>query len=84
MFMEGTFDFSDISTMIQIRNLPCNTCVGGTLFMGGLTEAALNTKGNRVQGDGKAAYPRPNVISSDFGSPSNAPRNKFVFFGYDS
>ncbi len=83
MFMEGTFDFSDISTMLIILNLPCTTCVGGTIFMGGLKTSVVNTKGNRVQGDGKGAYPRPNVISSDFDSPSSAPRNKFVFFGYD-
>jgi hypothetical protein len=81
MFMEGTFDFSDISTMIQIRNLPCTTCVGGTIYMAGLVD---NTKGNRIQGDGNIAYPRPNVISSDLSPSSAAPRNKFVFFGYDS
>lgn len=84
MFMEGTFDFSDILTMISIVNLPCSTCVGGTVFMGDLKSAAINTKGNRIQGDGGAAYLRPNVISSDFNTPASAPRNKFVFFGYDT
>lgn len=84
MFMEGTFDFSGISTMLQIRNLPCNICAGGTLYFGGFTAAAENTKGNRVQGDGNVVYPRPNVISTDFGNPSSAVTNEFVFFGYDS
>ena len=83
MFLEGTFDYSDISTMIQIRNLPCQTCVGGCIFLGSLREASLS-KGIRIQGDGAAAYPRPNVISSDFGTASSAERNKIVLFGYDS
>lgn len=83
MFLEGTFDFSDISTMIQIRNLPCQTCVGGSIFLGSLREASLS-KGIRIQGDVNMAYPRPNVISSDFGTASSAERNKLVLFGYDS
>lgn len=83
MFMDGTFDFSDISTMIQIKNLPCNVCVGGTIFLGSLKSALIGTVGLFIQGDYNAAYPRPNVISDSFDSPTAAARTKFVFFGHD-
>lgn len=80
MFMEGTFDFSDITTMLNIKNLPCNYCVGGTLYFGSLLDAA---KGLRVQGLNNEALPRPNIISTDLGSPSASTNNCFIFFGYD-
>lgn len=85
MFMEGTFDFSGITTILEIRNLPCQYCVNGAIFLGNLKTAVQNDVGNTVQGSGNIALIRPNVVSTDFnGDPASAPRNKFVFFGYDA
>lgn len=83
MFMDGTFDFSGVSTMIQIRNLPCETCVGGTSFLGSLNVASIGSVGYMIQGDGNIAYPRPNVVSDNFENATSAARTKFVFFGHD-
>ena len=81
------FDFSGVSTMIQIRNMPCTYCIGGTVFLQGLTSTAKSAlKGIWIQGTQTnskgAAYVRENVISSDFSNASTGSQAaEFVFFG---
>lgn len=83
MFIDGTFDYSNITTAVEIKNLPCNNCIGGTIYLGGLKQAAIGVVGNTVQGVGNAAVFRPNVVSDNFVTPGAAPNNRIVLFGVD-
>ena len=75
-------DYSGIDTMIQFRNLPCAVCVGGTIYFGGLKNSSLIAgKGYTIQGSANYAYPRLNVISSDFDNPVSSGATSAVFFG---
>ena len=84
----SNFNFSGVSTMIQIRNLPCSNCIGGTVFLQGLTSTAKDAnKGFWIQGtqDGShgVAYVRDNVVSTDFGNASTGSQAaEFVLFGW--
>ena len=81
MLMNGNFDFSDISTMLQIRNLPCAKCIGGTAYFGSIKSEYNLNAGVKVQGYNKRAYFRPNVNSAMFDTPENVTINQFIFFG---
>jgi hypothetical protein len=84
IYMIGTFDFSGLSDMMQIRNLPCQRCIGGILYLGSLKESSyLSGKGTRIQGAGAQAWPRSNITSSDFENPSLASNIQIILFGTD-
>ena len=83
MFIEGTLDYSEITTVVVIGNLPCTTCIGGTVYLGGLVQGSIGVVGNTIQGVENRAVLRPNVVSTDFATPTAAPNNRFVLFGID-
>ena len=82
----SNIDYSGISTMIQFRNLPCKLCIGGTIYLQGLTATATAAhKGEWIQGSYSNAYVRANTISSDFGDAATGSAvTEIVLFGLDS
>lgn len=54
----STFPETTFSTMIQIRNLPCNNVVGGNLYLARGTNEGVCTLQGFV---GARVYPRPNI-----------------------
>lgn len=86
MFLvQSNVDYSGITTMAQIRNLPCQACVGGAFYLQGLTiDAHKASKGDYIQPSGNVAYLRENVVSSDFTNASSSALTSGVLFGYDS
>lgn len=82
MIDANNIDYRNIATMIEFRNLPCTTCISGTIYFLKLTSAAANSgKGKSIQGDGNYAYVRENVTASDFSDAQNSGRTKAVLFG---
>lgn len=77
----NNLNFSGITQMMQIRNLPCNVILGGSLYFAGLKSGAgaLQT----IQMD-SALLIRPNVVSSDFTDPSNPGWTTIFFIGVDN
>ena len=64
-FMYGSLNMSDgpitFSTMLQIRNLPCSTIIGGSIYLANYEGQG----GDRViQTNGNYFYPRPNITGS--------------------
>lgn len=58
-------DLSDINTMLQIRNLPMNMVLGGTLYAASLSGQGAN---HTIQLS-SVLYIRPNIKSSNFADP---------------
>lgn len=74
--------WTGVSTMIQIRNLPCQYCIGGTMYFQGLSTAAKDAhKGQYIQGSGSSAFVRDNVTSSDVSAGYLV---QGVLFGFDA
>lgn len=74
------FDWSGVSTMIQIRNFPFSgTITGGTAYFAG-----LNNKNNggtiTIQASSIGIYLRPNIKSSDFTNATTG-TSTFLLFG---
>lgn len=75
------FDFSGINTMLQVRNLPMDTVLGGTFYMGAITgEGGTRT----IQATGVGGYIRPNLKSSDISNPTSVGVATFLFIGWKS
>ena len=72
--------------MIQYRDLPCQYCISGTIYLQGLSSTARSAnKGSFIQGSGSYAYPRDNVVSTDFvDAASGSAATNIVLFGYDA
>lgn len=72
-------DLSGISTMMQIRNIPMQVSLGGSLYIGALTGAGGQITFQAT--DGKV-YPRPNIVSSQLSTPSQPGYFNILLFGY--
>ena len=73
-------DLSGISTMLQIRNLPCNDILGGEIYFGQLNQTSFS-KPYKIQPYTSYVYPRPNVTSNDFSTPASAGFMGMIIFG---
>ena len=82
-WMYGTFNFSGISTMLQIRNLPMNVVLGGTAYIGELNQTSFDHP-FVVQGGTSYLYIRPNIKSSMLSTPSSTSNVSFMIIGYVS
>ena len=54
----SAFPAMTLSTMLQVRNLPCNQVVGGNLYLAGGPNSGVSTLQGFV---GARVYPRPNI-----------------------
>lgn len=72
-------DLSGISTMMQIRNIPMQVSLGGSMYIG-----ALNGSGGlqTFQATDAKVYPRPNIKSSDLADASSPGYFNILIFGY--
>lgn len=74
------FNWSNVSAMIQIRNLPFSgTIMGGTAYFAGLGNRS-NGGTVTIQASSVGVYFRPNIKSSDFTNATTG-RSTFLFFG---
>lgn len=77
--LSGFIDLSGIDTMLQIRNLPFNNCIGGTIY---IADSQLpNRTAIYIQPSYQNAYVRENLTSAALANP-NSVNVSFVFFGY--
>lgn len=74
------FNWSNVSTMIQIRNFPFSgTIMGGTAYFAGLNNRSHGGTVT-IQASSAGVYFRPNIKSSDFTNATTG-RSTFLFFG---
>jgi len=73
-------DLSDISTMMQIRNVPMDFVAGGSFYMAGLTNG--QGANNTIQGTTARVYFRPNITSSAVTTPTGAGVFSLVIIGF--
>jgi len=71
-------DFSGISVMLQIRNIPCSTILGGMLYFGNVADSGANLT---VQAAPGAVYIRPNLTSASFLNPTASGTTTMVLIG---
>ena len=80
LIIADNFNWSNVSTMIQIRHLPFSGAImGGTAYF---SELSNRSRGGTVtiQASSIGVYFRPNVTSSDF-TDATTGRSTFLFFG---
>lgn len=76
--IQGTnLDFSGISTMMQLRNMPCYV-LGGTFYCAGLSDNG----GTKAVQSAAHFYLRPNIKSSDFTNATTTGVTTISFYGY--
>lgn len=73
-------DYSDISTMLQIRNLPMVTVLSGICYFAGNATAGAD-KVVQMLGSTNHLYPRPNITSAYFSNPSSSGWTSILIFG---
>ena len=73
-------NLSGINTMLQIRNLPMNTVIGGNLYIGNMSGNAATIT---IQLTGGTVLFRPNITSSQFSNPSNVGYFTAMIIGYN-
>ena len=71
-------DFSGISMMLQIRNIPCTTILSGMLHFGSVADNGGNLT---VQASNGAVYIRPNLTSASFSNPTASGTTTMVLIG---
>ena len=71
-------DFSGISMMLQIRNIPCTTILSGMLYFGAVADSGANLT---VQASNDAIYIRPNLTSASFSNPTASGTTTMVLIG---
>lgn len=72
-------DFSGISTMLVIRNLPCSATLGGSAYFSNIAQQGANIT---IQASNYLLF-RPNMKSSDFSSPAQSGYTTIFFIGSD-
>jgi hypothetical protein len=73
-------DYSGISTMFQIRNLPMVTVLSGICYFAGNATAGAD-KVVQMLGGTNHLYPRPNITSAYFSNPSASGWTSILIFG---
>ena len=73
-------DFSGISTMLQIRNLPMETVLSGICYFAGNATSGAD-KVIQMVGGTNHLYPRPNMTSAYFSNPSANGWTSILIFG---
>ena len=79
-FSKNNPDFSGISTMLQIRNIPISYIFGGSMYIAALNQTSHDNSIS-IQGGGENLLPRPNIVSSDFSNPASPGAFSFAIFG---
>ena len=64
--------------MLQIRNIPCTTILGGMLHFGSVADNGGNLT---VQASNGAVYIRPNLTSASFSNPTASGTTTMVLIG---
>ena len=82
-FSRNNPDFSGISTMLQIRNIPISYIFGGSMYIAALNQTSHDNSIS-IQGGGENLLPRPNIVSSDFSNPASPGTFSFAIFGIAS
>lgn len=73
-------DYSNISTMLQIRNLPMVTVLSGICYFAGNATSGAD-KVVQMLGSTNHLYPRPNITSAYFSNPSSSGWTSILIFG---
>lgn len=73
-------DLSGISTMLQIRNLPMDYVIGGTVYFGDLTAQGADYTFQAAP----YVYFRPNITSSKFSNPSKIGNTSLMIIGFSN
>lgn len=78
VFYGANYDFSGINTMMQIRNIPCDLVLGGSLYIDRLEGSGGTTT---MQAADTRVYFRPNITSARISQPSNPGYTSCFFVG---
>ena len=76
-FNINNINFSGISSMLQIRNLPCQRVLGGSAYFAGLSTSG----GGITFQQANYLYFRPNIKSSSFANPTSSGWTSIFFVG---
>lgn len=75
-------NYTGISTMLQFRNAPCNTILGGTCYFADMKDGTTGAS-RVIQRSSTGIWPRPNIKSTDFNTPSGNGITNITFIGAD-